>query len=134
LVTCLNIECFLAFRSSNILVGFLEWFKRQPVHVLASLYATNKSSGSGSPPALSSAFGSPSSNELRKPKLSHSALVLLLERGRPCARRILVASSPLHQSECLSFPLVLGMHYPLFLYYLSILMINRPGRGRGHGL
>jgi hypothetical protein len=33
-----------------------------------------------------------------KPKLSHASLILLLERSRACAKRILVASSPLYQS------------------------------------
>lgn len=62
--------------SSNILVGFLEYIKKNP-HLL--------------PPSI----GSP---KRLKPKILHTALVLLLERGRPCARRILVASSPLHQT------------------------------------
>lgn len=34
----------------------------------------------------------------RKPKLSHASLILLLERGRKVGKRVLVASSPLHQS------------------------------------
>ncbi|KDQ08114.1 hypothetical protein BOTBODRAFT_59559 [Botryobasidium botryosum FD-172 SS1] len=59
---------------SNILIGFLEWLKRQPAYA---------------------AYSGPSK---LKPKLSHYALLILLERGRPCARRVLVASSPLHQS------------------------------------
>jgi hypothetical protein len=62
--------------SSNILVGFLEYLKRNPQLLPPSI---------GSPKRL-------------KPKILHTALVLLLERGRPCARRILVASSPLHQT------------------------------------
>ncbi|KAF8603065.1 hypothetical protein BDV93DRAFT_556982 [Ceratobasidium sp. AG-I] len=61
---------------SNILVGFLEYIKKNPQLLPPSI---------GSPKRL-------------KPKILHTALVLLLERGRPCARRILVASSPLHQT------------------------------------
>ncbi|CAE6385113.1 unnamed protein product [Rhizoctonia solani] len=61
---------------SNILVGFLEYIKKNPQLLPPSV---------GSPKRL-------------KPKILHTALVLLLERGRPCARRILVASSPLHQT------------------------------------
>ncbi|CUA71208.1 hypothetical protein RSOLAG22IIIB_04512 [Rhizoctonia solani] len=61
---------------SNILVGFLEYIKKNPQLLPPSV---------GSPRRL-------------KPKILHTALVLLLERGRPCARRILVASSPLHQT------------------------------------
>lgn len=56
---------------SNILVGFLEWLKKQGI--------TNKQTNG-------------------KPKLSHSALALLIERGRRCLRKVLVASSPLYQS------------------------------------
>lgn len=62
--------------SSNILVGFLEYIKKNPQLLPPSI---------GAPKRL-------------KPKILHTALVLLLERGRPCARRILVASSPLHQT------------------------------------
>lgn len=64
--------------SSNILIGFLEWYKRQSAHQ--------------TPPSSSPSKSKP------KPKLSHHALLVLLERGRRCARRVLVASSPLHQS------------------------------------
>lgn len=56
---------------SNILVGFLAWLKKQGI--------TNAQLNG-------------------KPKLSHSALALLIERGRRCLRKVLVASSPLYQS------------------------------------
>ena len=77
--------------SSNILVGFLEWIKRQPFTppsrfnfvVLPGTAATSSNS-----PSFSRPF---------KPKLSHASLILLLERGRHCGKRVLVASSPLHQ-------------------------------------
>jgi hypothetical protein len=54
--------------SSNILIGFLNYARRHTSH-------------SG-----------------RKRRLSHAALALLLERGRPITRRCLVTSSPLYQS------------------------------------
>ncbi|KAK0431370.1 hypothetical protein EV421DRAFT_1720628 [Armillaria borealis] len=60
---------------SNILIGLLSFLKRYPNrHPQARLAIT-------------------------KPRrhLSHSALSLILERGRPVSRRVLVASSPLYQ-------------------------------------
>ncbi|KAG8905599.1 ATP phosphoribosyltransferase (ATP-PRTase) (ATP-PRT) [Tulasnella sp. 403] len=59
---------------SNMLVGFLEWVRRQKHQNLPGISRSTKA------------------------KLSHAALVLLLERGRKCLRRVLVASSPLYQS------------------------------------
>lgn len=54
--------------SSNILVGFLNYLKKHPPH------------------------------SKQKPRhISHAALTLILERGRPITRRVLVTSSPLHQ-------------------------------------
>ncbi|KAG8880812.1 hypothetical protein FRB97_009176 [Tulasnella sp. 331] len=60
--------------SSNILIGYLEWLKKQKAESF------------------------PGSKRPARPKLSHSALVLLLARGRQSIRKVLVASSPLHQS------------------------------------
>ncbi|KAL5504953.1 hypothetical protein ACEPAH_7616 [Sanghuangporus vaninii] len=54
---------------SNILIGFLNHLRRFPVH--------------------------PSRRS--KTHLSHAALTLILERGRPIARRVLATSSPLYQ-------------------------------------
>ncbi|KAK0495581.1 hypothetical protein EDD18DRAFT_1075322 [Armillaria luteobubalina] len=60
---------------SNILIGLLSFLKRYPNrHPQARLAIT----------------------KLRR-HLSHSALSLILERGRPVSRRVLVASSPLYQ-------------------------------------
>ncbi|KAF8319862.1 uncharacterized protein EI90DRAFT_3132398 [Cantharellus anzutake] len=66
---------------SNILVGFLEWLKKQPQQ----------------PSKLSVPGGAWTAPKINKPRLSHASLILLLERGRTCGRRVLVASSPLHQ-------------------------------------
>ncbi|KAG8920314.1 hypothetical protein FRC02_000985 [Tulasnella sp. 418] len=66
---------------SNILVGFLEWMKR------------NNHSASSTPISSRSSQSPPS-----KIKLSHAGLALLLERGRKCSKKVLVASSPLWQS------------------------------------
>ncbi|EPS93184.1 hypothetical protein FOMPIDRAFT_1136691 [Fomitopsis schrenkii] len=54
---------------SNILIGFLQYLRRHLHH-----FARNRSK-----------------------HLSHAALALILERGRPITRRVLVASSPLYQ-------------------------------------
>ncbi|KAF5391227.1 hypothetical protein D9757_003033 [Collybiopsis confluens] len=64
---------------SNILIGLLNYLRRYP----------------GRHPQ----YRASSYNAQPKPPkhLSHSALTLILERGRPVARRILVASSPLYQ-------------------------------------
>ncbi|KAG7440515.1 uncharacterized protein BT62DRAFT_579524 [Guyanagaster necrorhizus] len=62
---------------SNILIGLLSFLKRYPNrHPQARLTS--------------------SITKLRR-HLSHSALSLILERGRPVSRRVLVASSPLYQ-------------------------------------
>ncbi|KAH9925766.1 uncharacterized protein B0H18DRAFT_1085192 [Fomitopsis serialis] len=54
---------------SNILIGFLSYLRRHLHHFARS----------------------------RSKHLSHAALALILERGRPITRRVLVASSPLYQ-------------------------------------
>ncbi|KZT64738.1 hypothetical protein DAEQUDRAFT_752863 [Daedalea quercina L-15889] len=54
---------------SNILIGFLQYLRRHLHHFARS----------------------------RSKHLSHAALALILERGRPITRRVLVASSPLYQ-------------------------------------
>ncbi|KAI0049349.1 hypothetical protein FA95DRAFT_1516116 [Auriscalpium vulgare] len=54
---------------SNILIGFLTYLRRHPHHLV-----TNKMK-----------------------HISHAALALILERGRPITRRVLAASSPLYQ-------------------------------------
>lgn len=60
---------FLNVSSSNILIGFLNHLRRYPVH------------GSRRAPT----------------HISHAALSLILERGRPVSRRVLATSSPLYQ-------------------------------------
>ncbi|KAI0067021.1 hypothetical protein BV25DRAFT_1820174 [Artomyces pyxidatus] len=54
---------------SNILIGFLTYLRRHPHHT--------------------------ANNKLKH--ISHAALALILERGRPIKRRVLAASSPLYQ-------------------------------------
>ncbi|CCM03453.1 uncharacterized protein FIBRA_05586 [Fibroporia radiculosa] len=54
---------------SNILIGFLTYLRRHLHHM----------------------------NRSRSKHISHAALALILERGRPITRRVLVASSPLYQ-------------------------------------
>ncbi|EIW55786.1 uncharacterized protein TRAVEDRAFT_171672 [Trametes versicolor FP-101664 SS1] len=55
---------------SNILIGFVTYVKRHLQHVL---------------------------RKFKQAHLSHAALALVLERGRPVTRRVLVTSSPLYQ-------------------------------------
>ncbi|KAJ7598867.1 hypothetical protein C8J56DRAFT_1039745 [Mycena floridula] len=67
---------------SNILFGLLNFLKRYP-HLHPQYRASPIATPSGPKP----------------PKhISHSALALILERGRPVTRRVLVTSSPLYQS------------------------------------
>ncbi|KAH9849425.1 hypothetical protein C2E23DRAFT_737498 [Lenzites betulinus] len=56
---------------SNILIGFITYVKRHLQHVY---------------------------RKYKQAHLSHAALALVLERGRPVTRRVLVTSSPLYQS------------------------------------
>ena len=56
--------------SSNILIGFISYVKKHLQHVARKIKQTH---------------------------LSHAALALILERGRPVTRRVLVTSSPLYQ-------------------------------------
>ncbi|TFK93433.1 hypothetical protein K466DRAFT_478781 [Polyporus arcularius HHB13444] len=55
---------------SNILIGFINYVKKHLQHVIRKIKQTH---------------------------LSHAALALVLERGRPVTRRVLVTSSPLYQ-------------------------------------
>ncbi|KAI1798290.1 hypothetical protein LXA43DRAFT_876430 [Ganoderma leucocontextum] len=55
---------------SNILIGFISYLKKHLQHVVRKIKQTH---------------------------LSHAALALILERGRPVTRRVLVTSSPLYQ-------------------------------------
>ncbi|KAJ4474505.1 hypothetical protein J3R30DRAFT_3295438 [Lentinula aciculospora] len=65
---------------SNILIGLLNYLRRYP-----------RQHPHSSPYTSSSPYPKPPKH------LSHSALSLILERGRPVTRRILVTSSPLYQ-------------------------------------
>ncbi len=56
--------------SSNILIGFISYVKKHLHHLVRRIKQTH---------------------------LSHAALALVLERGRPVTRRVLVTSSPLYQ-------------------------------------
>ncbi len=60
----------LMLPSSNILIGFINYVKKHLQHVIRKIKQTH---------------------------LSHAALALVLERGRPVTRRVLVTSSPLYQ-------------------------------------
>lgn len=73
---------------SNILIGLLNYLKRYP----------HQHPQYRSPASPSSPPHSLSPNYPKPPRhLSHSALSLILERGRPVTRRVLVTSSPLYQ-------------------------------------
>ncbi|KAJ4470732.1 hypothetical protein C8R41DRAFT_851630 [Lentinula lateritia] len=85
---------------SNILIGLLNYLRRYPrqhPQYRGSSYRNPQSQM----PATSPLSSSPHSFSPPYPKppkhLSHSALSLILERGRPITRRILVTSSPLYQ-------------------------------------
>ncbi len=96
--------------SSNILIGLLSYLKRFP----------------HKHPQYSS------SQKLRH--LSHSALTLIFERGRPVTRRVLVASSPLYQpmisAEKLGFEVRVFARVPDMGDGMD--RTPRPGMGFGH--
>lgn len=72
---------------SNILIGLLNYLKRYPQQHPQYRYDPASSPTSATP------------LHPKPPRhLSHSALTLILERGRPVTRRVLVTSSPLYQS------------------------------------
>ncbi|KAG7095044.1 hypothetical protein E1B28_005834 [Marasmius oreades] len=78
---------------SNILIGLLNFLKRYPRQHPQYHELLQYSSGGNN------TIGNLSSPAYPKPPkhLSHSALTLVLERGRPVTRRVLVTSSPLYQ-------------------------------------
>ncbi|KAJ3712907.1 hypothetical protein C8R42DRAFT_780303 [Lentinula raphanica] len=90
---------------SNILIGLINYLRRYPRQ--HPQYRDSPSKNSQYQMSTSATFASPlpsvsprpfSSPYPKPPKhLSHSALSLILERGRPVTRRIMVASSPLYQ-------------------------------------
>ena len=65
-----HIHIYFSLSSSNILIGFVRHLRRFPPH------PTHRG---------------------MKTFMSHSALTLVLERGRPIAKRVLATSSPLYQ-------------------------------------
>ncbi|ESK92550.1 hypothetical protein Moror_4426 [Moniliophthora roreri MCA 2997] len=78
---------------SNILIGLLNYLKRHPRQ-----HPQYHDVSQSSPGADNSTGGFTSPSYPKPPKhLSHSALTLILERGRPVTRRVLVTSSPLYQ-------------------------------------
>ncbi|KAJ7202072.1 hypothetical protein GGX14DRAFT_654704 [Mycena pura] len=86
---------------SNILIGLLSYLKRNP-RIFNSAPSAVAGAGASSmvhvatpaPTTTAFSFSKPTS---RSRHLSHAALALILERGRPITRRVLVASSPLYQ-------------------------------------
>ncbi|KAJ7148795.1 hypothetical protein C8R43DRAFT_1008799 [Mycena crocata] len=85
---------------SNILIGLLTYLKRYPrTHISSSSASTASSTHVHAPtPAPSTtSFSFPPKPNARSKHLSHAALALILERGRPITRRVLVTSSPLYQ-------------------------------------
>ncbi|KAJ8082413.1 hypothetical protein PM082_008268 [Marasmius tenuissimus] len=75
---------------SNILIGLLNYLKRHPRQ-----HPQHGAGSGGDNHPSSSSYTYPYP---KPPKhLSHSALTLILERGRPVSRRVLVTSSPLYQ-------------------------------------
>ncbi|KAJ3785010.1 hypothetical protein GGU10DRAFT_13027 [Lentinula aff. detonsa] len=92
---------------SNILIGLLNYLRRYPrqhPQYRGSFYPNSPSQSSSSTTGsfvlpLPGSSPHPFSSPYPKPPkhLSHSALSLILERGRPITRRILVTSSPLYQ-------------------------------------
>ncbi|KAJ7074363.1 hypothetical protein C8F01DRAFT_1100282 [Mycena amicta] len=83
---------------SNILIGLLSHLKRNP-RILNSSPAMTAQTHIQTPAPHATAFPFPfvlkPGQRLRH--LSHAALALVLERGRPISRRVLVTSSPLYQ-------------------------------------
>jgi hypothetical protein len=75
----------MIFCSSNILIGFLSFLKRHPEMYLKK-------------------------DHKDKPHMSHEALALILERGRPVSRRELAASKPLYQPLDTVFKLGFEVH------------------------
>ncbi|KAJ7708369.1 hypothetical protein B0H17DRAFT_1165928 [Mycena rosella] len=80
---------------SNILVGLLTHLKRFPRTHFSSPSASTAHAATPAPFATSFSF--PPKPSPKSKHLSHAALALILERGRPITRRVLVTSSPLYQ-------------------------------------
>ena len=87
---------FNIIKSSNILIGLLNYLKRNHIH---THHHHSHSLSSTQTTATQIQMQTSPTPPPRKPKhMSHAALALILERGRPITRRCVVASSPLYQS------------------------------------
>jgi hypothetical protein len=91
---------------SNILIGLLTYLKRYPRPLLTHNSSSSVSvsttqhpqhTHAATPLPSVTAFSFPPKPTSRSKHLSHAALALILERGRPITRRVLVTSSPLYQ-------------------------------------
>ncbi|KAJ7080610.1 hypothetical protein B0H15DRAFT_933179 [Mycena belliarum] len=85
---------------SNILIGLLTHLKRYPRTHIASLSTSTHAHAHAhapTPAPAATAFSFPPKPHARSKHLSHAALALILERGRPITRRVLVTSSPLYR-------------------------------------
>ncbi|THU93440.1 hypothetical protein K435DRAFT_967301 [Dendrothele bispora CBS 962.96] len=76
---------------SNILIGLINYLKRYPQKHPQYRHLIDTTVNENSPRTNPSTYPKPPKH------LSHSALTLILERGRPVTRRVLVTSSPLYQ-------------------------------------
>ncbi|KAJ7143738.1 hypothetical protein C8R44DRAFT_973591 [Mycena epipterygia] len=82
---------------SNILIGLLTYLKRYPRTHISSSSASTSSTHVPTPAPTTTSFSFPPKPTAKSKHLSHAALALILERGRPITRRVLVTSSPLYQ-------------------------------------
>ncbi|KAJ7769184.1 hypothetical protein DFH07DRAFT_1058229 [Mycena maculata] len=84
---------------SNILIGLLTYLRRYPrTHISSSSASTMTTHTHAATPAPNAtSFSFPPKPNAKSKHLSHAALALILERGRPITRRVLVTSSPLYQ-------------------------------------
>ncbi|KAJ7474702.1 hypothetical protein FB451DRAFT_1174136 [Mycena latifolia] len=82
---------------SNILIGLLTHLKRYPRTYISSASTSTASTHAPTPAPSVTSFSFPPKPNAKSKHLSHAALALILERGRPITRRVLVTSSPLYQ-------------------------------------
>ncbi|KAF8218060.1 hypothetical protein K438DRAFT_2006969, partial [Mycena galopus ATCC 62051] len=93
---------------SNILIGLLTYLRRYPrphLHTASSSTSnsttnnthTHTHTHAATPLPSTTSFAFPAKPSSKLKHLSHAALALILERGRPITRRVLVTSSPLYQ-------------------------------------
>ncbi|KIY50248.1 hypothetical protein FISHEDRAFT_71857 [Fistulina hepatica ATCC 64428] len=89
---------------SNILFGLLNWLRRHRPRVKSQTSSTPTLLSKARLPISSDSLavsgvdsGGPAPQPKASRHLSHTALCLILERGRPVQRRVVVTSSPLYQ-------------------------------------